>query len=105
MNVTSLDIDFKTNNDTNLNFGFTEEEVFTSLDECGLGSEKEKVKEWYDGFTIGTHTDIYNPWSVLNFLSVGKYEPYWANSSSNRLVNKLVREGDKDIKTTFEKPL
>ena len=86
-------------------FGFTEEEVFASLDECGLGSEKETVKKWYDGFTIGNHTDIYNPWSVLNFLSTGKYEPYWANSSGNRLVNKLVREGDKDIKTTFEKLL
>lgn len=86
-------------------FGFTEEEVFTALDECGLSSEKEMVKKWYDGFTIGNHTDIYNPWSVLNFLSSGKYEPYWANSSGNRLVNKLIREGNKDIKYTFEKLL
>ena len=83
-------------------FGFTEMEVFAALDECGLGTEKEGVKEWYDGFTFGTHTDIYNPWSVLNFLSTGRYETYWANSSGNRLVNKLVREGDKELKTTFE---
>ena len=49
-------------------FGFTEEEVFAALDECGLGSEKALVKKWYDGFIFGTHTDIYNPWSILNFL-------------------------------------
>lgn len=86
-------------------FGFTEEEVFTALDECGLGSEKETVKKWYNGFTIGSYTDIYNPWSVLNFLDKGQYAPYWANSSGNRLVSKLVREGDKNTKLTFEKLL
>lgn len=86
-------------------FGFTEEEVFAALDECGLSSEKEMIKKWYDGFTIGNHKDIYNPWSVLNFLSTGRYDLYWANSSGNRLVSKLIREGDKDIKLTFEKLL
>lgn len=103
--LNNLEVITTTSNKYATSFGFTEEEVFTSLDECGLGSEKETVKKWYDGFTIGNHTDIYNPWSVLNFLAKGKYEPYWANSSGNRLVNKLVREGDKDIKTTFEKLL
>lgn len=86
-------------------FGFAEEEVFTALDECGLGTEKEKVKYWYDGFRFGNQEDIYNPWSVLNFLSTGRYEAYWANSSSNNLVSKLVREGDKELKNTFEKLL
>ena len=86
-------------------FGFTEEEVFAALDECGLGAEKEGVKTWYDGFTFGTHKDIYNPWSVLNFLSTSSYETYWANSSSNSLVGKLLREGNRDIKLTFEKLL
>lgn len=86
-------------------FGFTEEEVFAALDECGLSAEKEGVKKWYDGFIFGTHMDIYNPWSVLNFLAKGQYSPYWANSSGNRLVNKLVREGNKEIKITFEKLL
>ena len=62
-------------------FGFTEEEVFAALEECGLASEKQTVKSWYDGFIFGEHRDIYNPWSVLNFLSTGKYETYWANSS------------------------
>lgn len=86
-------------------FGFTEEEVFAALDECGLSTEKEEVKAWYDGFTFGKHTDIYNPWSVLNFLSNKKIDIYWANSSTNNLVGKLIREGGKGIKTTFEKLL
>lgn len=83
-------------------FGFTEEEVFTALDACGLGEEKQEVKRWYDGFTFGSYTDIYNPWSVLNFLDTGKYGIYWANTSSNSLVGKLIREGNEQIKQTFE---
>ena len=86
-------------------FGFTEEEVFAALDDCGLGEEKEKVKEWYDGFVFGKHRDIYNPWSILNFLDTGEYTTYWANTSSNSLVGKLIREGDRRIKLTFEKLL
>ncbi len=86
-------------------FGFTEEEVFLALDECGLGEEKQRVKYWYDGFIFGEQTDIYNPWSVLNFLDTGKYEPYWVNTSGNRLVSKLIQEGNKKIKNTFEKLL
>ena len=83
-------------------FGFTEEEVFNSLDEYGYGDKKEIVKKWYDGFTFGSKTDIYNPWSILNFLDKGKIGTYWANSSSNSLVGKLIREGDKRIKINFE---
>ena len=83
-------------------FGFTEEEVFAGLEECGLEEEKEKVKFWYDGFTFGSHTDIYNPWSMLNFYDTGIYGTYWANTSSNSLVGKLIREGSKKVKTSFE---
>jgi hypothetical protein len=86
-------------------FGFTEQEVFDGLDECGLSAEKECVKHWYDGFTFGKHTDIYNPWSVLNFLDTGEYTTYWANTSANGLVGKLIREGDRRIKLTFEQLL
>ena len=86
-------------------FGFTEEEVFAGLDECGLSEEKERVKWWYDGFTFGDHTDIYNPWSVLNFLDTAKYNTYWANTSSNSLVGKLIRQGDRRVKETFEQLL
>ncbi len=84
-------------------FGFTEEEVFTALDECSLGEHKDGVKAWYDGFIFGNHSDIYNPWSVLNFLDTnGTYDTYWANTSGNRLVGKLLQEGNKRIKLSFE---
>ena len=83
-------------------FGFTEEEVFAALDECGMPDRKQEVKSWYDGFTFGDHTDIYNPWSVLNYLDKRKAGTYWANSSSNSLVGKLIREGSADIKQEFE---
>ena len=86
-------------------FGFTEEEVFSSLDANGMGNEKEKVKDWYDGFVFGSYSDIYNPWSILNFLDTGKYGTYWANTSSNSLVGKLLREGGLGVKQSFEKLL
>jgi hypothetical protein len=86
-------------------FGLTESEVFAGLEECGYSSEKDKVKFWYDGFTFGTHTDIYNPWSVINFLDTGKYDTYWAHTSANGLVGKLIREGSRRIKQSFEQLL
>lgn len=82
-------------------FGFTEEEVFAAMDEFGY-TEKEKVKLWYDGFVFGKQTDIYNPWSILNYLDTGKLKAYWANTSSNSLVGKLIREGNRNMKTDFE---
>ena len=84
-------------------FGFTEEEVFAALEEYGMGGEKQKVKWWYDGFIFGESKDIYNPWSVLNLLDKGKSTAYWANTSSNSLVGKLIREGGRDVKESFEK--
>ncbi len=87
-------------------FGFTEEEVFAAMDEQGIpASEKEKVKFWYDGFTFGKVTDIYNPWSITMYLDERKFDTYWANTSGNGLISKLIRESDKGIKTEFEKLL
>ena len=86
-------------------FGFTEEEMFAALDECGLSDQKEKVKIWYDGFTFGSHTDIYNPWSAINFLDTGKVGTYWANTSANSLAGKLIREGGRRVKESFEQLL
>ena len=109
-------------------FGFVEEEVFEALEECGLADKKEQVKKWYDGFIFGGHRDIYNPWSILNFLDKGKFTTYWApedyhlqvagsrqmsasshlarcfreNTSSNSLAGKLLREGNRRIKEKFE---
>ena len=84
-------------------FGFMEKEVFTALENAGLGEEKEKVKRWYDGFTFGTCTDIYNPWSIVSFINEnGKYDTYWSNTSGNGLVNQLIQKGTPDIKQTME---
>ncbi len=78
-------------------FGFTEREVFDAMDEFGLA-----VKDWYDGFTFGDAGAIYNPWSVINYLDSGKLAPYWADTSSNSLVSRLVREADAGVKELFE---
>ncbi len=86
-------------------FGFTEEEVFAALDEFGLTDQKQSVKDWYDGFMFGNRKDIYNPWSIINFIDKGKVGAYWANTSSNSLVEKLVREGSRKVKETFERLL
>ena len=83
-------------------FGFTEKEVFDALDAYGLSEKKQEVKRWYDGFIFGSHEDIYNPWSILNYLDTGKLATYWANTSSNSLVGKLLREGNRRIKEKFE---
>ncbi|MCI5500779.1 MAG: ATP-binding protein [Lachnospiraceae bacterium] len=100
--LNNLKVVTTTSNEYATAFGFTEEEVFNALDDNGYGDKKEVVKKWYDGFTFGSKTDIYNPWSILNFLDTGKIGTYWANSSSNSLVGKLIREGDKRIKINFE---
>ncbi len=83
-------------------FGLTEEEVFAAMEEYGLSSEKEKVKEWYDGFTFGEVRDIYNPWSIVNYLEKRRFGAYWANTSSNSLAGKLVREGSAEVKVVME---
>ena len=83
-------------------FGFTEEEVFTALDEYGMQDKCDDVKRWYDGFTFGKCRDIYNPWSVINYLKTGRLSTYWVNTSSNGLVDKLIREGSADIKISME---
>ncbi len=100
--LNNLNVVTITSNEYADSFGFTEEEVFCALDEYGMSEKKMEVKQWYDGFTFGNVTDIYNPWSILNYLSKKRLAAYWANTSSNSLAGKLIREGDKGIKTSFE---
>lgn len=83
-------------------FGFTEAEVAAALEEFGLSDRAQEVKQWYDGFTFGRLSDIYNPWSIINYLNKKKAGLYWANTSSNRLVGKLLREGNREVKKAFE---
>ncbi len=83
-------------------FGFTEEEVFRALEEYGFQEEKHRVKAWYDGFKFGDCDNIYNPWSIINYLDERKFAPYWANTSSNSLIGKLIQQGSPDIKKAVE---
>ena len=91
-----------TSNQYETAFGFTEEGVFNALDEQGLSEKKQEVKSWYDGFTFGDSRDIYNPWSIINYLKYKKFTTYWADSSSNGLINNLIQKGSPYIKTMLE---
>ena len=81
-------------------FGFTEEEVFAAMDEMGR-PDKAGVKRWYDGFVFGRVPDIYNPWSVINYLKEGTFQPYWANTSGNALISSCIARGGKSLKEDF----
>lgn len=83
-------------------FGFTEAEVEDALREYGIYDRKDEVKKWYDGFRFGDETEIYNPWSIINFLDKQSAEPYWANTSSNRLISNLIQKGTGQVKETLE---
>ena len=99
--LNNLEVVTTTSNKYSAAFGFTEKEVFDALTECGYVDKKDEVKRWYDGFIFGSKRDIYNPWSILNFLAKGKIDTYWANTSGNGLINKLVREGNEYVKNYF----
>ena len=86
-------------------FGFTQEEVFAALEEFQLADQKDAVKQWYDGFTFGSQQDIYNPWSITNYLKEKKFLAYWASTSSNGLVNRLIQTSQPDVKESMEELL
>ena len=86
-------------------FGFTQEEVFAALEEFQLADRKDAVKQWYDGFTFGSQRDIYNPWSITNYLKEKKFLAYWASTSSNGLVNRLIQTSKPDVKEFMEELL
>ena len=83
-------------------FGFTEEEVFDALEQFGLAEYRQQVKSWYDGFIFGSYRDIYNPWSITNFLDKKRFDAYWAATSSNTLVSKLIQTASSEIKEQME---
>lgn len=86
-------------------FGFSEEEVFQALEERGMNNQKKLVKSWYDGFIFGNTHDIYNPWSITNFLDKKQVRPYWADTSSNSMIDELIRKASTDIKEKMEELL
>ena len=97
--VTSTSLEYETS------FGFTEEEVFTALDNMGMSKQKEIVKSWYDGFVFGNQKDIYNPWSITNYLDKKQVRTYWADTSSNSLISRLIRKASAGIKEQMEELL
>ena len=103
--LNNLNVITTTNDEYNTSLGFTENEVFAALDEAGLSEKKDDVKLWYDGFTFGKHKDIYNPWSITNYLDKKEFKTYWADTSSNSLVGKLIQRGSPKIKKAMEKLL
>ncbi len=104
--LNNLEVVTTTSDKYALYFGLSEGEVFAALDDKGLENEKQGVKKWYDGFTFGTHSDIYNPWSIVSFIGKnGTYDAYWSNTSGNGLVNSLIQKGNQAIKQTMEELL
>ena len=103
--LNNLNVITTTSDEYSTSFGFTENEVFAALDEAGLSEKKDDVKLWYDGFTFGKHKDIYNPWSITNYLDKKEFKTYWADTSSNSLVGKLIQRGSPKIKKAMEKLL
>ena len=83
-------------------FGFTEEETLSAVEEYGLGDMMEGVRKWYNGYTFG-NTRIYNPWSIINFLSKKELCSYWVNSSGNSLINDILARAGEDIFNDLEK--
>lgn len=86
-------------------FGFTEDEVFKALDEVGISDRKEDVKQWYDGFSFGKSKDMYNPWSITNFIDERKLKTYLVDTSSNELAGKLIQSASPEVKKSMEKLL
>ena len=85
-------------------FGITEEEMDKIIQDFDVQDEKEEIKKWYDGYTIGNVEGIYNPWSILNYLTDRRLMAYWVNTSSNDLI-KLVLKNSSTIKEKIEKLL
>ena len=88
-------------NEFSEDFGITEEETDKIIKDFNIEDEKEEIKKWYDGYTIGNTTGIYNPWSILNYLTDRKLMPYWVNTSSNDLI-KLVLKNSVTVKEKIE---
>ncbi len=103
--LNNLKVVTTTSDEYNTSFGFTENEVFTALEDMGLADKKAEVKKWYDGFIFGRQRDIYNPWSIINYLDERKLKPYWASTSSNGLASRLLQKGSAEMKEQMEELL
>ena len=91
-------------NEFSEDFGITEKEMDKIIEDFNIEDEKQEIKKWYDGYTIGNTTGIYNPWSILNYLTDRKLVPYWVNTSSNDLI-KLILKNSVTVKERIERLL
>ncbi len=83
-------------------YGLTEEEVLEGLKYYDLEYEINDVKDWYDGYQFG-NKEVYNPWSIINFLKNGKLKPYWQGTAGNETINELLDRGNKELFDDLEK--
>ena len=83
-------------------YGLTEEEVEKSLKDYGIEAEISNVKDWYDGYRFGD-SEVYNPWSILNFLQDKELRAYWVDTSGNDLINDVLKKITKDTIRALEK--
>jgi len=83
-------------------YGLTEEEVEKSLKDYGIEAEISKVKDWYDGYKFGD-SEVYNPWSIINFLRFKELRAYWVDTSGNDLINDVLKQITKDIIRALER--
>ena len=83
-------------------YGLTEEEVEKSLKDYGIEAEISKVKDWYDGYKFGD-SEVYNPWSILNFLQDKELRAYWVDTSGNDLINDVLKQITKDTIRALER--
>jgi len=82
-------------------FGFNGEEVEKALKDFDIEYKLSDVKLWYNGYKFG-NSEVYNPWSILNFLKDGKLAPYWIDTSGNFLINQILKNTDSEIMETLE---
>lgn len=100
--LNNLNVVTTTSDEYSTCFGFTQEEVTSALELFGCMDQLEEVQKWYDGFTFGSTKDIYNPWSITNYLDKKCFSPYWAATSSNGLINRLIQSASADVKMYME---
>lgn len=100
--LNNIDVDTILEQSMCSSFGFTQEETDRMLSDYSMGNQKEEVKQWYDGYLFGGQT-IYNPWSVLSFISKGGVlAPYWVNTGSDVLLRHLLADGPSQIRSGVE---
>ena len=100
--LNNLEVVTTTSKKYETSFGFIQEEVKEALKSFDLRDSFSKVKQWYDGFCFGEQRDIYNPWSITKYLDTKVFKPYWANTSSNQLIARLLQQGTEDTKIKME---